>query len=164
MYFLNATKEDIGKIRELYHAAIGSPGCTWSQDYPNEDDTMGDFERNDLFCLKNDDGEIIGAISIDDDELVESLSCWDKSLRPVAELSRLVVKEEYRNQGIARQLLTCGMQELEKRGYKGAHFLVSKNNERALRSYAKLDFHNCGESDLYDGNWWCYEKDLTRRI
>ena len=146
----------------MYHDAIGSPGCTWSEDYPNEDDTMGDFERNDLFCLKKDDGEIIGAISIDKDDKVESLPCWDAAPRPSAELSRLVVKEKYQNQGIARQLLTYGMQELAKRGYKSVHFLVSKTNERALRSYAKFNFNNRGESDLYDEHWLCYEKELQQ--
>lgn len=161
MHFVNATKEDIEKITKLYHAAIGSPGCTWSEDYPNADDTQGDFERNDLFCLKNDDGEIIGAISIDKDDMVESLPCWDVASRPSAELSRLVVNEKYQNQGIARQLLSFAMKELVKRGYKSVHFLVSKTNERALRSYAKLNFNNRGEADLYGGHWWCYEKELT---
>lgn len=43
---------------------------------------------------------------------------------------------------------------------KGVHFLVSKTNERAMRSYQKLNFKKCGESDLYGEDWWCYEKAL----
>ncbi len=43
---------------------------------------------------------------------------------------------------------------------KGVHFLVSKTNERAMRSYQKLNFTKCGESDLYGEDWWCYEKAL----
>lgn len=160
MDFINATKDDIEEITKLYHAAIGSPGCTWSMDYPNEEITQGDLERNALFCLKNDAGKIIGAVSVDDDKVVEELSCWTDALQPGAELARLVVAKEYQNRGIARQLLIYAMQELVNRGYKSVHFLVSKTNERALRSYAKLDFENCGEADLFGEHWWCYEKAL----
>lgn len=160
MDFKNATKDDVEEIIKLYQAAIGSPGCTWSMDYPNEAITMDDLNRNALFCLKNDSGEIIGAVSIDDDKEVERLSCWTNNLQPVAELARLVVREDYQNRGIARQLLLDAMQELAGQGYKSVHFLVSKTNERALRSYAKLHFVNCGEVDLFGEHWWCYEKEL----
>ncbi len=161
MNFKIAVMDDIEEITKLYHAAIGRPGCTWSMDYPNEEITQGDLNRNALFCLKNDAGEIIGAVSIDDDKVVEGLSFWTADLQPGAELARLVVKEEYENRGIARQLLIYAMRELAKRGYKSVHFLVSKTNDRALRSYAKLHFTNRGEVDLFGEHWWCYEKPLS---
>ena len=77
-----------------------------------------------------------------------------------AELARLVVKESYQNQGIAKNLLQCGMKELAKRGYRSVHFLVSKTNERALRAYEPLGFDNRGEWFGYEHDWWCYEKSL----
>lgn len=162
MEFKTATKDDIQEILQLYRDAVGSEGCTWSIDYPNEEIARGDLKRNALFCLKNEEDEIIGAVSIDDDEAVEALSCWTENFRPGAELSRLVVKESYRNQSIARLLLKYAMQELFKRGYKSVHFLVSKTNERAIRSYAKLNFTNCGETDLFGEHWFCYEKVLKK--
>lgn len=160
MIFQKATKEDVNEISALYREAIGTDGCTWSLDYPNAEITRGDLERGDLFCMKTEEGEIVGAISVDDDKLVEELSCWSVDWKPGAELSRLVVKENYQNQSVARRLLTYAMEELRHRGYKGVHFLVSPGNERALRSYAKLEFTNCGECDLYDHHWFCYEKRL----
>ncbi len=155
MVFLKALEEDKSKIMDLYQKAIGSNGCTWNEDYPSREHLEGDFNREALFCLKTDEGEIVGAISIDDDAEVEKLNCWSKG---GAELSRLVVKESYQNKGIARELLKNAMGILKERGYKYAHFLVSKHHKKALRSYAKLGFDNVGESDLYDGDWWCYEK------
>lgn len=160
MIFQKATKEDVNEISALYRAAIGSDGCTWSLDYPNAEITQGDLERGDLFCIKQEDGEIIGAISVDSDMEVDELPCWSEKWNPAAELSRLVVKENYRNQSVARKLLIYGMEELKNRGYIAVHFLVSPGNERALRSYAKLDFINCGECDLYEHHWLCYEKEL----
>lgn len=160
MIFIKATEEDIEEIEQLYKNAIGTQGCTWSEDYPNEEITFGDCERGDLFCMKTETGEIIGAISVDKDELVDELTCWSKDLRPVAELSRLVVKENYQNQSVARALLQGAMEELRNRGCKGVHFLVSPGNEKALRSYAKLHFIHCGDCDLYNHHWFCFEKTL----
>ncbi len=158
--FKKATMEDIEEITALYRKAIGTDGCTWSLDYPNDEITQGDYMRGDLFCMKNLQGEIVGAISVDDDQVVDELSCWAKDLQPSAELARLVVKEGFQNQGIARRLLFHAMEELSDRGCKSVHFLVSPGNERALRSYAKLDFTHCGDCDLYEHHWFCYEKEL----
>ena len=160
LYFKKATIEDIPEISALYSAAIGTDGCTWSSDYPNADITRGDYERGDLFCMKTEEGETVGAISVDDDKEVDALSCWSKELQPSAELARLVVKDGFQNLGIARQLLSYAMNELAGRGCKSVHFLVSPGNERALRSYAKLNFIHCGDCDLYDHHWFCYEKEL----
>lgn len=160
MVFVQATKEDKREILDLYHAVIGSEGCTWSMEYPNEMILDSDIERNDQFCMKEQNGEIVGAISIDVDNEVSSLPCWSEILQPGAELARLVIKESYQNKGIARLLLEATMKELVRRGYKSVHFLVSKTNERAIRSYAAFMFEVKGESDLYGEHWWCYEKAL----
>lgn len=160
LYFIKATIEDINDISALYSAAIGTDGCTWSLDYPNKEITKSDLMRGDLFCMKTKEGETVGAISVDDDKEVEALGCWSKKLKPVAELSRLVVKENYKNQSVARKLLSGAMEELRKRGCKAVHFLVSPGNTRALRSYAKLEFTHCGDCDLYEHHWFCYEKEL----
>lgn len=160
MIFIEATEAEKKEILELYRSVIGSQGCTWSMEYPNEEILEGDLKRNDLFCLKDESGTIVGAISVDDDKVVDKLVCWSKELQPGAELARLVVKEEFQNQGIARLLLQNGMTELKKRGCRSVHFLVSKTNERAIRSYAKLEFRVKGECDLFGEHWWCYEKEL----
>lgn len=155
-----ATANDKQEILTLYRLAIGSLGCTWSMDYPNEEILENDIKREALFVLKSKTDEILGAISIDDDMEVEKLSCWSDELKPGAELARLVVKEDCQNQGIARFLITKTMEELKKRNYKSVHFLVSKTHEKALRSYAKLCFEKKGETNLFGGDWWCYEKPL----
>ena len=76
------------------------------------------MKRNALFCMENEDGEIIGTITVDEDPQVEALTCWSKTLQPSAELSRLGVRTDMQNQGIARQLLQHGMEELKKQGEK----------------------------------------------
>ena len=157
MEFVKANEDDKLSVTQLYKNAIGSSGCTWDEHYPSMEHTESDLTREDLFCLKNESGEVIGAISIDDDANVDELPCWSKN---GAELARLVVKEEYQNQGIAGLLLRNAMEVLKQRGYEYIHFLVSKEHTKALRAYEKLHFDKVGECNLYDGNWWCYEKKL----
>lgn len=108
MTFAQASGSDKTAILAIYRSAIGTEGCTWSMDYPNEE----------------------------------------------------ILQEDYRNQGLARELLRSVMEVTKKRGYKSVHFLVSKTNYKALHSYAKLNFIKKDECDLYGEHWWCYEKEL----
>ncbi len=157
MIFLAAMEADFDEIVKLYQNAVGSEGCTWDENYPSMEHIRADFLRGDLFCLKAENGEIAGVIAIDDDTMVNELSCWSQG---GAELSRLVVKGSYQNRQLAGELLLNAMQELKKRGFSYVHFLVSKAHKRALRAYNRLNFDVVGESDLYDGDWFCYEKKL----
>lgn len=160
MKFMKATKTDEAEILALYRSLAGTEFCAWTENYPNEIEIEGDLSRDALFCLRDTDGRIVGVISIDDDKEVEKLPCWSEALKPAAELSRLGVRVESQNQGIARQLLQYGMDELKARGYKSVHFLVCKTNKKAIRSYDKLHFNIVGECELLGENWWCYEKAL----
>lgn len=157
---MKATKKDEAEILALYRSLAGTEFCAWTENYPNEIEIEGDLSRDALFCLRDTENRIIGVISIDDDKEVENLSCWSEALKPAAELSRLGVRVESQNQGIARQLLQYGMDELKARGYKSVHFLVCKTNKKAIRSYDKLHFNIVGQCELFGENWWCYEKAL----
>lgn len=153
-----AREADFEKLMQLYRAAIGEEGCTWNEDYPNEEDIRGDLGREALFCARNDDGEIIAAFAIDEDAEVDNLDCWSPEIVPSGEIARLVVRRDYQNRGIAGRLLEFAMEELQRRGYQGIRFLVSSKNERALRAYSKLDFNKVGETVLYGHDWYCFEK------
>ncbi len=158
--FALAAEEDRREILALYRSLAGTECCAWTEDYPGEADVENDLSRGDLFCLKDADGTLVGAISIDRDEEVGKLPCWDEALSPAGELARLGVNRAYQNRGIARLLLWHGMEELRRRGCKGVRFLVCKTNTRAERSYAKLHFNVVGECSLFGEEWWCYEKAL----
>lgn len=158
--FQKADHKDKAEILSLYHSLVGTECCAWTEDYPGDKDIEGDLARDGLFCLKNQEGAIIGVISIDQDEAVESLTCWSRELAPSAELSRLGVRMEYQNRGIAGMLLRHGMEELRRRGKRGVHFLTCKTNQKAVRAYSKLDFNIVGECEMYGEEWWCYEQRL----
>ena len=158
--FETATPGDSDEILRLYRSAIGREGCTWSMEYPGPETLADDLKRERLFVMRSGDGEIIGAVSVDKDEAVDSLPCWNKELFPGGELARLVVREGYENRGLARELITCAMEKLAADGLKSAYFLVSKKHKRALASYEKLHFEKRGECTLFGNDWWCYQKEL----
>ena len=63
-------------------------------------------------------------------------------------ISRLIVKKEYRNQGIGGILIDYILDEIKKMGYKEATIGVDKDNVTALHLYKKKGFTNI----LFDGN------------
>ena len=62
-------------------------------------------------------------------------------------ISRLIVKKEYRNQGIGGILIDYILEEIKKLGYKEATIGVDKDNISALHLYQKKGFTNV----LFDG-------------
>lgn len=161
--FREAKTEDKEQIMQLYRNAIGTEGCTWSEDYPNEQILLTDLSKHNLFCMENQDKEIVGVISIDEDEEVDRLECWNRNAGKMAELARLVVREDCQNKGMARELIKNVIKVLKERQYKSVHYLVSKYNDKALASYKKLDFKCVGESDILDNDWYCYEMLLDEK-
>lgn len=155
--FIPAENAEEKEILEFYRSFIGTEGCTWSQEYPESEHIRMDMEKRNLFRIKDEKG-IVATISIDSDELVDKLPNW--TIRDAGEAARLAVRKDMQNSGIAREMLRFLMDEMKQRGYRGIHFLVSPGNPAALASYAKLQFTCCGEAELYDHNWLCYEKEI----
>ena len=62
-------------------------------------------------------------------------------------ISRLIVKKEYRNQGIGGTLIDYILDEIKKMGYKEATIGVDKDNVTAIHLYKKKGFTNI----LFDG-------------
>lgn len=158
--FIQVTKEDKQEVMQLYHSMIGTLGCTWSLEYPSEETFMMDVSTQNLFAYKNKNNEIIAVLSIDQDKIVDEIPCWSRQLGRMGELSRLAVRADYQNRGIAPSLIKDVMQILKNRGYQTVHYLVSKTHAKALASYRKLNFKMVGESRVFEHDWFCYEKQL----
>lgn len=156
---LPATEADKSEILALYQAQLGRDFCAWDEGYPSAETIDWDLSRNALFVLKMN-GCITAAVSIEEDEAVDLLPCWDKSLAPKGELARLAVLPGAQNQGLGRVMVQFGMNELKRRGFRGIHFLVNKQNAKAIRCYAVFGFHVVGECHMYEQDFWCYEREL----
>lgn len=155
----NATRADAEEILKLYRMQLGREYCPWNENYPTMEEIDFDLGRDSLFVMREDD-KIIAAITIDEDEAVNELEYWTPALQPGGELSRLAVDPEYQGQGIAKKMVKHGLAELKARGFKSLHFLVNRNNLKALKCYASFDFNKVGECFMYEQNMFCYEMEL----
>ena len=154
-----ATENDKAEILSLYKAQIGRENCPWTEDYPSSESIDFDLKRDALFVLKTD-GKIKAAISLEEDEDVDNLSCWDKTLAPEGEVARVAVLPEAQNKGLGKIMMQYAMDELKRRGYKGIHILVNKHNIKAIRCYEVFGFNTVGECHMYEQDFLCYERKL----
>ena len=154
-----AKAEDSDEILNLYKTHLGGP-ADWNEYYPNEETIAFDLSRDSLFVMKNEEDEIIAAISIDSDEEVDTLTCWNKSLTPAGEVSRVCVRKDMQNRGIAGMMMQYVFEILKERGMKMVHILVRTGHAAALRSYSQLGFLQVGECELFDKQFVCMEKAL----
>ena len=154
-----AVKSDKTEILALYRAQLGMPFCCWTEDYPSEEEIDFDLSRGALY-IKREEGRIIAAISVDDDQNVNELSFWDSSLSPGAELARLVVDREFQNRGIALEMVAHVVGILKDQGCRSIRYLVDRTNAPALNSYRHLDASLVGECSLYGHEYYCFEKKI----
>ena len=154
-----ATEKDRNEILTLYQAQKGRMYCPWNDDYPSNETIDQDFSRNALFVLKMN-GSVRAAVSIEEDEEVERLPCWNSDYMPEGELARIAVLPEEQNKGLGRIMLQFGMDELKRRGFRGIHMLVNRQNHKAIRCYSVFGFSVVGECHMYDQDFLCYEKKL----
>lgn len=154
-----AKEENRAEILALYKAQIGREFCPWTDEYPSDVTIDFDLSRDALFVLKMD-GRIKAAVSLEEDEDVDNLSCWDATKAPEGELARIAVDPEEQSKGLGRIMLQFGMDELKRRGFKGIHMLVNKHNKKAIRCYSVFGFDVVGECSMYDQDFLCYEKEL----
>lgn len=151
-----AKPEEGKEILELYRSFLHGP-ADWNEYYPSEDTIEFDLSRNSLFVMKNGEGQIIAAISIDKDEAVEGLDCWDKELTPSAEISRVCVRKDMQNKGIAREMLEYVFEILRNQGKRSVHLLVKTGHKAALSLYGAAGFKTVGECRLFDKDFVCME-------
>ena len=154
-----AEKSDTEEILALYKTMLYGP-ADWNEYYPSGETIEFDLSRNALFAMKNDKGEIIAVISIDEDEEVNKLPCWNRSLSPWGEVSRLCVRKDMQNKGIAKEMMRYVFDILRKEGKRSVHILVKTGHEAALKSYSALGFKLVGDCNMYGKDFVCMEKEL----
>ena len=160
MKFDRVRKEEADTVLKLYRSLLGTPYCVWTEDYPTEKEVEFDFSRDALFCMRDDDGNIIGVISIDDDPNVECLTCWSKTMVPSAEVSRVGVYQEFQNQGIARRMLIQIEQDVKTAGGTSVRLDAFSQNPYALRLYEHAGYCKTGRADWRMGQFVLMEKVL----
>jgi len=146
---------DADEVRKLYKSLVGTPGCTWHEDYPNDSLMMEDIATGSLYILK--DGEDIVAVcsACPQDEDFAQLEWTAKN--PCV-LARIGVSQSRQGQGLGSLILTKVIAAAKERGYDGMGFVVSLNNHAALRLYQKNGCECCGRVFMYGREFYRYQK------
>ena len=151
-----ATVSDREAIQALYQTMLYGP-ADWDENYPNMDTIDFDLKRDALFVMKDEAGAILAVISIDEDEDVDALTCWNDDLAPWAELARLCVRKDLHNQGIAKEMMRYVFDVLRAQGKKSVHILVKMGHVAALCAYQTLGFQTVGNCHLFEKDFVCME-------
>lgn len=154
-----AKAEDKEEILALYQTMLYGP-ADWNEYYPNEDTIDFDLSRDALFVMENETHRIIAAISIDEDEAVNDLPCWNKEMMPGGELARLCVRQDMQNKGLGKEMMRYAFEILKKQGKRSVHILVKTGHEVALSAYSSLGFQTVGDCQLFDKDFVCMERSL----
>lgn len=155
-----ACAEDADEIFALYHSLLNDPFGTWNEEYPSRELVEEDLKNSEVFVMRDADKRIVSAIVNEKSDEFVDLAPWYPDVNNWAQLGRLGVAQDMQGKGIARRMLTHAMNEAKAQGCEAVRFLVSAGNLPAQRSYAKLNFEICGETDGWGGHWLCYEKKL----
>lgn len=152
-----ALPKDAEEIFAIYDALKGSPGCTWNEEYPTLEFVRSDIEESNSLYKLTEDGVIVAAAYLGEFEECEVPECFDKSVKRRGEFAPVGVRRGYQRRGYAEQLLKFSLNEAAELGYDSVVLLVGTENHSAMALYEKLRFERCGETNLYDTHWYCYQ-------
>lgn len=153
---------DAEEIYALYHALIDAPYGTWNEEYPNRELVEEDLTCQQVYVMRAQDGRIVSAIVIEESDEFEGMAPWYPDVSRWIQFGRLGVAADMQGRGIAAKMLAYAMDRAAEQGYEAVRFLVGAHNVPALRSYSRLGFDVCGETDAWDCHWLCYQKRLVR--
>ena len=156
-----ASADDLAALLPLYRNAAARPDCPWDEWYPDQATLAADQAGGRLFCARTSAGDLAGAYALGfDDPDTAALPCWNRALEPAGEVVRLLVAPAWEGQGMGGRLLADAMHRLAAMGCRSCRILVGRENRRALRAYAGLNFRPAGQARLYDTDFVCFEKEL----
>lgn len=157
MIFRIANFDDLPQIANLYRAAIGTPGCTWNENYPSAFDLEHDFAAGNLYVLS--EGEtVVGAVSVVSPNELDDAYAWE--VQNAKEIARVVISRNHAGCGLAVQMLSQLFGKLKQEGCDAIHLSVACRNNAANKTYQRLGFFFLGQADLYGNRFYLCERKL----
>jgi len=158
-----ATVAEVGKVFALYHSLLDVPYSTWSEDYPTLADIERDVKNGWTLVMRDSGGRIVAAIALlpgEEEPEFEDIAPWYPDVKRWACPARLGVAPDQQGKGFAGRMLMAAMDAARKEGCDAVRFLVAKSNPIAQKAYSRLGFDVCGEHEMWEHVWLCYQKRL----
>ncbi len=158
MRFEKAARGDLEELLRLYALCKQCDGCTWPEDYPDEERILEDIDLGALYILR-EKGKIVAAMSAGFENEIMHFSMWSDYKNP-GEIARVAVHPDYQGHGLGSKLMKMTLALLRAKGYDAAQLLVSPGNPPARRLYERNGFAYRGFARMYGCVWLCMERKL----
>lgn len=157
MHFRKVKREELPRIREIFHGVMGTQGCTWSEHYPTDEHIAEDLAADSVYGLEKD-GILIAVITVENECFHSPLFAWRVCDGRERELARLAVALEHHGHGYAAILLGKILDMLKAEGASAVHLLVAPDNAAAIKTYTRFGFEHRDVCTLYEDLYHAYEK------
>ncbi|WP_150916032.1 GNAT family N-acetyltransferase [Robertmurraya sp. DFI.2.37] len=136
----------------------------WNETYPNMEIFAADVQNSSLFVME-ENGEIIGSITVDRNEPVEYGQISWRYFGPAYTFHRLVVNPFARKNGAASNLIRYAEKVAIENGIPYLRIDTYSLNVKAQRLFTKLGYQKAGEMSFHGKKlpFYCYEKRLEKK-
>lgn len=161
-----ATKQDITQIMKIIKSVVIEMKLTnntqWDDHYPTDDDFSRDIEAGTLYIVE-DNGCIKGLICLDFNQPKAYESMPWKTHDTALVIHRMAVNPNFRNQGIARLMLTFAEGLMRNKNLTSIRTDTYSLNKKMMSLFLSAGYTYVGEMDYKDKpyKYVCYEKQIS---
>lgn len=119
--------------------------------YPSYESVKQAIESGFQYALINAEGEVLGAVILNDDPMGNyDVGEWKTNLKTgeYMVIHTLATRVDYYKKGIAKKMVEFCIEQAKKRGYKGVRLDVVPDNYPARKLYESCGFIFAGEKNL----------------
>lgn len=162
------TKDDITQIMKIVRKTVDlmdqEGNDQWTGDYPTPDDFERDVANNTLHVAENEQGDILGMITVDQVATEEYNQVTWRQDEPYFVFHRLAVSVKARGLGLAQTLIQHAEDYAVTQGVPYMKTDTYSLNEKAQQLFEKLGYHKVGEMEWLnkDHPFYCYDKILSK--
>jgi len=159
--------EDILEIMNLIKNAVEDMDARkvyqWDDVYPNNEIILNDIHNNNIYVQVNEVGIIQGIIVLNEQQDMTYNSIeWKYNLGRQLIIHRLCIHPNHQRKGIAKMLIKFSEDFASEQKYESIRLDAFIPNITACRMYEKLGYVKRGVITLRKGDFYCYEKGLSK--
>lgn len=156
MTLRKAREYETAVVAQLYKGGAMSDFSVWDENYPTPEHARNDCRLGNLYVLENN-GNIIGAVSVESDHEFDDMECWSIKGENTVEIARIVIAPAYQGKGYAVKMVELMVKHLSANGIKSVHLLSAKSNIPATKTYSRLGFDTVGECVAFGHEYYAME-------
>lgn len=161
---VKAELKDSARIWELLQEGIDQRkkegSAQWQDGYPNEEVVQQDIESGFGYCVRDQNGGIVGYIAIAEgiDEVYEAIEEKWNSLETYVVLHRLIVDQTNKIPGLGTWILNAVESVIEERGIRSIRVDTNFDNLSMLRVFEKVGYRYCGKIYIRGAERFAFDK------